>query len=66
MIIFDFTEPELDLFRNKCNFVNYEKDLFEMRARGIPLEQIAEELDISSDYARKLSQKANKKILKIL
>lgn len=41
MIISDFTEPELDLFRNKCNFVNYEKDLFEMRARGIPLEQIA-------------------------
>lgn len=46
--------------------VNYEKDLFEMRARGTPLEQIAEELDISSDYARKLSQKVNKKILKIL
>ena len=55
MIISDFTEPELQYLREKCNFVNLEITVFEKRARGIPLEQIAEEIHISYDYARKLS-----------
>lgn len=66
MIISDFTEHELDYFRNTCNFVNLEITIFEERARGIPLEQIAEDINISYDYARKLSRKVNKKILKVL
>lgn len=66
MIISDFTEPELDYFRNTCNFVNLEITIFEERARGIPLEQIAEDINISYDYARQLSRKVNKKILKVL
>jgi orotate phosphoribosyltransferase-like protein len=40
--------------------------LFEERAKGISLEQIAEDLHISYDYARQLSRKVNKKILKVL
>lgn len=66
MIISDFTTPELDFFRDKCNFVNLEVELFERRAKGIPLEQIADELGISSDYARKLSQRVNRKIIKVI
>lgn len=66
MIISDFTKPELDYLREQCNFVNLEIGLFEKRAKGIPLEQIAEELGISSDYARKLSQRVNKKIIKVI
>ncbi len=66
MIISDFTKPELDFFRNNCNFVNLEVELFERRAKGIPLEQIADELGISSDYARKLSQRVNRKIIKVI
>ena len=34
--------------------------------KGISLEQIAEDLHISYDYARQLSRKVNKKILKVL
>lgn len=66
MIISDFTVPEIEYFRNNCNFVNFEIKIFEGRVKGIPLEQLAEELNISYDYARHLSRKVNKKILKVL
>lgn len=66
MTISNFTKPELDYFRDNCNFVNLEAKVFELRAGGYTLEYIAEQLDISSDYARKLSQKVNKKIIKVL
>lgn len=66
MIISDFTAPELEYFRENCNFVNLEKQIFERRAEGISLQQIAEDLDISYDYARHLSRKVNKKILKVI
>jgi hypothetical protein len=66
MMISDFTMPELEYLRQQCNFVNLEKDVFELRAQGIPLERIAEQLNISPDYARKLSQRVNKKIIKII
>ena len=66
MIISDFTKAELDFFRTNCNFVNLEIKIFEGRAKGIPLEIIAEEINISYDYARQLSRKVNKKILKVI
>ena len=66
MTISEFTKPELDHFRQNCNFVNLEIKLFEERAKGISLEQIAEDLHISYDYVRQLSRKVNKKILKVL
>ena len=66
MIISDFTKDELDFFRNKCNFVNLEIEIFEGRAKGIQLEIIAEEINISYDYARQLSRKVNRKILKVV
>ena len=66
MVISDFTKPELDYLRENCNFVNLEIDLFERRSQGDTLETIADDLSISIDYARKLSQKVNKKIIKVL
>lgn len=66
MLVSSFTVPELDHLRANCNFVNNEVELFEMRARGIPLEAIAEALNISVDTARKTSQKVNKKISKVM
>lgn len=66
MIISDFTKPELDYFYENCNFTYLEEKLFMSRAKGVSLEKIAEELNISSDYARKISQKVNRKILKVI
>lgn len=66
MIISDFTAPELDYLRQNCNFVNMERELFERRSSGETLETIADELCISIDCARRISQKVNKKIIKVL
>lgn len=66
MIISDFTLPEIEYFRQNCNFVGLEKDLFEMRIKGNTLDEVAECLNISRDWAGKLSQKVNKKIIKVL
>ena len=66
MTIADFTSKELQYFRKECNFVNLEIVVFERRSQGVTLEQIAEDLHISYDYARKISCKVNKKILKVV
>ena len=66
MIIADFTKPELDYFRENCNFVGDEIILFEMRSKGIPLEQIADKLNRSIDSTKLISRKVNRKILKVL
>lgn len=62
MIVSDFTVPELDLFRNKCNFVGNEVEVFELRSRGIPLEEIAECLNMSVENVKRISRKVNRKI----
>lgn len=66
MIIADFTKPELDYFRENCNFVNDEIQVFEMRSKGRTMEEIAEMLNISIDKAYKISRKVKKKILKVI
>lgn len=66
MVISDFTTNEIEYFRRSCNFVNFEQEIFERRVKGDSLQRIAEDLDISYDYARKISQKVNKKLLKVL
>ena len=66
MIIKDYTEVELNYFRDNCNFVGCEKDVFELRCRGIPLEQVAEHVNMSVDGVKKVSRKVNKKIVTAL
>ena len=66
MIIADFTELELEHFRKSCNFSILEGYLFDLRAKGLTLDEIAERLNISKDWAGKLSQKVNKKIIKVI
>jgi len=65
MVIADFTKPELDYFREHCNFVGYERELFEMRSQKIPLEIIAERLGYTTDGIKGLSRKVNNKIVKV-
>lgn len=66
MIISNFTQIEIDYLLSKCNFTELERSLFLYRAQGISLDIIAEKLSISRDWAGKVSQKVNKKIIKIL
>ena len=66
MIIKDFTEPELQYFRDNCNFNGYEREIFEGRARGKTLDELAEQYHISRDWVGKISQKVNKKIIRVI
>lgn len=65
MVISDFTKPELDRFRSDCNFVGCEVEVFDMRSQGMPLERIAESLNLSIDGTKRISKKVNNKIIKV-
>lgn len=66
MVVSDFTVPELERLREKCNFVGHEEKVFELRSRGIPLERIAEEMNMSYEGIKKVSRKVNNKINRVL
>ena len=66
MVISDFTNVELEVLRKQCNFVNMEKDVFELRSQGMSLELIAEMLNMSVDGIKRVSRKVNKKIGRVL
>ena len=66
MIISNFTKPEIDYLLTMCNFTEQEKILFIMHSKGKSLDSISDKLHILRDWAGKLSQKVNKKIIKIL
>lgn len=65
MIVSDYTIPELNYFRDNCNFVGLEKDVFELRSQGVTLEQIAESLDMSVEGVKRISRKVNNKITRV-
>ena len=65
MVISDFTKPELNYYRENCNFVRHEIPVFELRSQGIPLEEIAEQLNMSVEGVKKISRKVNQKIGRI-
>ena len=66
MNIKEFTKPELDYSRENCNFVGIEKEVFELRSQGIPLEVIAEMQHMTVDGINKVSKRINRKIIKVL
>ena len=65
MVVSNFTVPELDRFREQCNFIGCERDVFEYRSKGIPLEEIAELLNMSVTHIGRISQRVNNKIKKV-
>ena len=66
MVVSSFTVPELNYLRDNCNFVGTESDVFELRSKGIPLEEIAEILNMSAEGIKKVSRKVNNKITRVL
>lgn len=66
MKICDFTKPELDKLREQSNFTNDEMTLFNMRANNIPLEECAEQMNLSVSAIKQKSQKINNKIERVL
>ena len=66
MIVSDFTVPELNLFREQCNFIETERQVFEYRSQGVTLEEIAEILDMSVENVKRISRKVNSKIIRVI
>lgn len=65
MKIYDFTVPELNYFREYCNFTEEERMLFDYRSKNIPLETCAEIMNVSLSTAKRMNKKIQNKIIKV-
>ena len=66
MKIYSFTRPELDYFELECNFTSDELKLFRLRAKDMPLEDCAEEMNVSVSTVKRLSRRVNDKIERVV
>lgn len=66
MKICDFTKPELDKFRELCNFTPQESIYFELRSKDKSNVQIAMEMNVSESQVSKLAKKVKSKIIRVL
>lgn len=66
MQVYDFTVPELNMFRELCNFTEDEREYFELRARGKSNVQIAMEMNVSESQVSKLARKVKSKMFRVL
>ena len=65
MKIHDFTVPELNYFREYCNFTEEERMLFDYRSKNIPLETCAEIMNVSLSTSKRMNKKIQNKIIKV-
>lgn len=66
MLIRDFTLPELNRFRELCNFTEDELLYFNLRAKNKSNVQIAMEMNISESQVSKLAKRVKSKMLRVL
>lgn len=66
MKIYSFTRPELDYFELECNFTLDELKLFRLRDKAMPLEDCAEEMNVSVSTVKRLSKRVNDKIERVV
>lgn len=64
--IADFTVPELNYFREMCNFTEEEMQYFNLRSRGKSNVQIAMEMYISEAKVSKLAKKVKSKMIRVV
>ena len=62
----DFTVPELNKFRELCNFTDDERTYFELKARDKSNVEISFKMNISTAQVSKLAKRVRNKIIKIL
>ena len=66
MQIYDFTVPELNKFRELCNFSDDEMNYFNLRARHKSNVFIAMEMNVSEPQVSKLARRVKDKILRAI
>ena len=62
----DFTKPELDRFRELCNFTEDEMNYFNMRSRDLSNIQIALAMNVSEAQVSKLAKRVKDKIKRVI
>ena len=65
MKICDFTKPELDKFREQCNFTDEELQCFELKARNKTNTELSLTLNMSESKVSAIMKKIRTKIFKI-
>ena len=66
MKISTFTKPELDMFREKCNFTDQERKCFDLKAKDYTNTQLSMQLNISESTVSVTMKRVRAKIYKIL
>ena len=66
MKIADFTVPDLNMFRELCNFTPEEREYFELRSADYSNVQISLEMNISESKVSKLARKVKSKMKRVL
>lgn len=66
MQVYDFTKPELDYFREQCNFTQDELEYFNLRSSGMSNVQISLTMNVSESKVSKLARKVKSKMLRVL
>ena len=66
MKIRDFTVPELNMFRELCNFTDDEMTYFNLRAKDKSNIQIALEMNVSEPQVSKLARRVKDKMIRVL
>ena len=62
----DFTMPELDMFRELCNFTDEELEYFNLRAKDKSNTQIAYSMNISEAKVSVLAKRVKKKMIRVI
>ena len=66
MQLYDFTIPELNKFRELCNFTSDELEYFELRSKCCSNVEISLRMNISESKVSKLARKVKAKIIRIV
>lgn len=66
MKLYDFTVPELNRFRELCNFTEDEMTYFNLKSRQKSNVEIAFAMNVSSAQVSKLSKRVRSKILRVI
>lgn len=66
MKISEFTKPELEYFRDRCNFTETERKCFDLKAKDCTNIQLAMELNMSESTVSVTMRRVRTKITKVL
>lgn len=65
MQVYDFTVPELNKFRELCNFSNDELEYFNLRAKHKSNVEVALTMNVSEGQVSKLARRVKDKIIRV-